>query len=159
MAHGAVLTDSTMKVCTGYPWFTDNTGPYLLIEVRCLCRYVRVAIYSQITEHFFLSKSLQMLRVCGQCGPWIHLMTLCFTKVEIKSLKMETYLQPFPLAREFLFCVMWSFLFCFDFVFSTFPTKVPRLGVQNLLAGPVHVCQPFETGPPVTQVVIVLIRV
>lgn len=60
-----------------------------------------------------------MLRVCGQCGPWIHLTNERVTKVETKPLKMETYLQPFPLARGVLVWCYVVFLVCFALTLSS----------------------------------------
>lgn len=49
----------------------DTITALLTQKAGCLCRYLRVAVYSQTTEHFFFfnQKILQMLRVCGQCSP------------------------------------------------------------------------------------------
>lgn len=77
-----------------------------------------------------------MLRVYGQCGPlgksnedMLH------QGRNLNGLKMEKYLQPFPLASGVLvFCMQWVgfmcvcvYFFCFDSFFSTSQMEVPRL--------------------------------
>lgn len=48
---------STVKASTGYHWLIEVTVHYLLVEVSCLCRYMKVAIYLHMVEHLNVTKN------------------------------------------------------------------------------------------------------
>lgn len=61
---------NTAKASTEYHWLIEVTVHNILLKVSCLCRYLRVAIYLNLAEHFILSKMSPNAHIlCGQRSP------------------------------------------------------------------------------------------
>lgn len=140
VAHCAVHWQNH-EVCPGHPWFTDNTGHHLLIEVSAFAGiWELLSIQKSLSISFYQKPSnAQSLWSVWSLDPFNERTLHQARNQTIKNGDIFTIVSSSQGSSCFVLCSLFS-LFCFDFVFSAFPMQSPRLGVQSLLASPIHVC-------------------
>ena len=109
-----------------YSLTADTITALLTQKAGCLCRYLRVAVYSQTTEHFFFFFSIKKAFKCSEsvvsAVPWTSLMKICFTKAETYTVKNGGIFTTISLEQaEFLCSARHLFVLLFFFLLFFLP--------------------------------------
>lgn len=101
---------NTVKASTECNWLIEVTVHNILSKVSCLWRYLMVAIYLNVSEHFILLKMPQMI-ICYVVSaiPRTSLMKICSNKAKRKKRKKKD--SKWRTIYNFLLSVRLSFLF------------------------------------------------